>query len=71
MDTCATAHQLLLSENYIVEPVENISVSMVDYEKMEMTQLIHSGHISNGTGKRFYELKFFFSNHLTNFRKIF
>lgn len=47
MDDCVSSHQLL-HENYIVQPVENISVSMINYDKVEMNQLIHSGPLTNG-----------------------
>lgn len=51
MDECSTRHQLL-SDNYIVQPVENIPISIIDYDKIEMTQLMHSGQLSNGTPGR-------------------
>lgn len=46
MDSCLTNHQLL-PDNYVVQPVESIPVSLIDYDKIDM--IIHSDHLTNDT----------------------
>ncbi|EEB18872.1 hypothetical protein Phum_PHUM537440 [Pediculus humanus corporis] len=56
MDSCLTNHQLL-PDNYVVQPVESIPVSLIDYDKIDM--IIHSDHLTNDTPEiqRDFELR--------------